>query len=74
MNKTPFFTIDEYEVSKISFDKFFINHNEIMNNWLKNLSEIDKNNLENLIHTRRVNIQNGMQSVPRKILKIKRDV
>jgi len=54
-------------------DKFFANHPDILNNWHSSLSEQDKCNLENLVHTRRVNLHHGeMQSVPRKILKIKR--
>ncbi len=47
----------------------------IIDEWVNNLPVKEKGLLENLIHTRRINVNqsNTVTSVPRKILKIKRN-
>jgi len=66
---------DEYEIFAMLANKFRSCQNEQYLNWEQSLDENQKNFWNELIHTRRINLNvedKASFSVPRRIVKIKR--
>jgi hypothetical protein len=71
----PIKEVDEYEYFKNSVEALSSVNNDLFNSWVNNLTDKTKDDLKNLIHTRRITVTNNKVStnVPRKLIKIKRD-
>jgi hypothetical protein len=66
--------VDEYEYYKNSIE-LLSNYNRVLfDNWINSLKEKDKETLNNIIHTRRIQVKNNSfeATVPRKVVKVKR--
>lgn len=65
--------MDEYEIFKTSVSKFKAQQVETFNLWQFSLGDKEKEVLNDIISTKRVEInEKNIESVPRKIVKIRR--
>jgi hypothetical protein len=66
--------VDEYEYYKNSIELLSNYDRTLFDNWINTLKEKDKEVLNNIIHTRRIQIKNNSfeANVPRKVVKVKR--
>ena len=67
--------IDEYEYYKNSIELLMQYDKNLFDSWINSLNDKQKEILNNIIHTRRINVSNNNFSanVPRKVVKIKRN-
>lgn len=67
--------VDEYEYYKNSIELLSNYDRPLFDNWLNSLKEKDKEILNNIIHTRRIQVKNNNfeANVPRKVVKVKRN-
>jgi hypothetical protein len=67
--------VDEYEYYKNSIELLSNYNRTLFDNWLNSLKEKDKETLNNIIHTRRIQVKNNNfeATVPRKVVKVKRN-
>jgi hypothetical protein len=70
----PIKMIDEYEYYKNSIELLSNCDRTLFDSWLNSLKEKDKEVLNNIIHTRRIQVKNNSfeANVPRKVVKVKR--
>ena len=63
---------DEYAIFKQSIEYINNTNNTMWTTWLNSLSDSERINLNNLVHTRRVNVSHDKltANVPRKLVKI----
>jgi hypothetical protein len=66
--------IDEYEYYKNSIELLTTYDRNLFDTWLNNLKDKDKEVLNTIIHTRRIQVKNNSfeATVPRKVVKVKK--
>ena len=69
---------DEYIIFQKCFDKIKISFKEIVESWINKLNLKERQHLNNIMQIKRINIinnnpQNPVITIPRKVVKIKRD-
>ncbi len=69
---------DEYEIFRKCFEKIKSTSSDIVDTWINKLTQREKEHLQNILLIKRINIinnnaENPVITIPRKVLKIKRE-